>query len=86
MASVKEGLEENKSGRLLFLWYEDMKADLPNAIRFFPALRQYLAQTKISTFQNSDSVLGVLPDRGSGDKLGRAAEHQEDEVQPRCQP
>ena len=34
MASVKEGLEENKSGRLLFLWYEDMKADLHKAIRW----------------------------------------------------
>ena len=34
LASVQEGLEESKAGRLLFLWYEDMKADLPNAIRF----------------------------------------------------
>jgi len=33
LASVQEGLEESKAGRLLFLWYEDMKADLPNAIR-----------------------------------------------------
>ena len=34
LASVREGLEESKAGRLLFLWYEDMKADLPNAIRW----------------------------------------------------
>jgi len=33
LANVKEGLDASRAGRLLFLWYEDMKADLPNAIR-----------------------------------------------------
>ena len=73
LASVKEGLEESKAGRLLFLWYEDMKADLPNAIRLnqSPAAKQYLAQTKnICMFQNSGAVLGHLPDRGAGADLG----------------
>ena len=44
-ASVKEGLAERKAGRLLFLWYEDMKADLPNAIR----LNQFSAGKKFGT-------------------------------------
>ena len=87
LASVQEGLEESKAGRLLFLWYEDMKADLPNAIRLDPFSAVCVVQTKnIRTFQNSYSVLGRLPDRGAGVKLGRPAEHQEDEVQPRRQP
>ena len=87
LASVQEGLKESKAGRLLFLWYEDMKADLPNAIRLDPFSAVCVVQTKnIRTFQNSYSVLGRLPDRGAGVKLGRPAEHQEDEVQPRRQP
>ena len=89
LASVKEGLEERKAGHLLFLWYEDMKADLPNAIR----LNQFSAGENIrvrieniGTFQNSGAVLGHLPDGGAGVDLGGPAEHQEDEVQPSRQP
>ena len=89
LASVKEGLEESKADRLLFLWYEDMKADLPNAIRLnqSPAVKLNLAQTSnICMLQNSGAVLGHLPDGGAGVELGRPAEHQEDEVQPCGQP
>ena len=38
---MEEGVEAGKAGELLFLWYEDMKADLGAAVRRVAA---YLGQ------------------------------------------
>jgi len=42
LSAVQEGVEAGKAGELLFLWYEDMKADLGAAVRRVAA---YLGQT-----------------------------------------